>query len=258
MYNRNDIELPIFFSYSHSSQEYRITPLVAPLPSSAGPLLVHNHLQTNGVYPLRSPSPESEQQYNDKATMLGFCRPSAPHPLADLSSRDRFKAILDHAADCKLPECQLDNRNLGKRTPRLIFTANPHERGHVQIAISTLNGPEPLVNHAPAACARFMSRNTITIMNVTLVIHKSAGWDTTLWDHANAVVGTASNRRLSLEEIKTIQSNMHLISDFNVRKKLEYLNENSSTLFDVLRTGQLQGNSWEPLATTEDGTLLQH
>lgn len=27
-------------------------------------------------------------------------------------------------------------------------------------------------------------------MNVTLVIHKSAGWDTTLWDHANAVVGT--------------------------------------------------------------------
>lgn len=109
VYNRNDIELTIFFSFLHSSQEHRITPLVAPLPSSAGPLLVHNHLQTNGVHPLRSPSPESEQPYIDKATMLGYCRPSAPHPLADLSSRDRLKAILDHATDCKLPECQLDN-----------------------------------------------------------------------------------------------------------------------------------------------------
>lgn len=93
-------------------------------------------------------------------------------------------------------------------------------------------------------------------MNVTLVIHQSAGWETSLWDHVNAVVGTlviftpipllsltslliqsASNRRLSLEEIKAIQSNLHLIPDSNARKKLGYLDENSSTLFDVLRTG---------------------
>lgn len=84
-------------------------PLVASLPSSAGPLLIHNHHEPNGVYPPHSPSPESEQQYNEKATMLAYRRPSQPHPLAHLSSRELFKAIHDHAAVCKLPECRLDN-----------------------------------------------------------------------------------------------------------------------------------------------------
>ena len=64
------------------------------------------------------------------------------------------------------------------------------DRGHVQIAIMTPKGPEPLVNHVSAACRRFISRNTINVMDVTLVIHQSAGWETTMWDHANAVVGS--------------------------------------------------------------------
>ena len=72
-----------------------------------------------------------------------------------------------------------------------MITIRPsQERGHVQIAIATPNGPEPLVNHVSAACRRFISRNILIVMDVTLVIHQSAGWETTMWDHANAVVGS--------------------------------------------------------------------
>ena len=93
---------------SGSSQQFGPPPVIAP-PPAAGPTInnvPHNHV--NGITP-SSPSPESEQQYDEKTAMLGYRRPSPPHPLASLSFRDLFKAILEHAAECRLPECRLDN-----------------------------------------------------------------------------------------------------------------------------------------------------
>ena len=57
----------------------------------------------------------------------------------------------------------------------------------VEVAIATRHGLVPLVHHLPAACARFISRNSISVMDVPLIFHGSSGWETTIWDHAHAI-----------------------------------------------------------------------
>ncbi|THH04317.1 hypothetical protein EW145_g5612 [Phellinidium pouzarii] len=126
-----------------------------------------------------------------------------------------------------------------------IQATHPHELGMpVQIMIATRSGLVPLAHHAPAACARFESRSTVPIMDLPLVIHSSSGWETTIWDHAHAIIAAALRRPLSIEDVKAVQANVHAIrASHGFRQQFQLLNENS-TFFDILRTGLLCGNSW--------------
>ncbi|KAI5117068.1 hypothetical protein M0805_008814 [Coniferiporia weirii] len=213
-------------------------------PTFAGPTISQSPAPPQRHTSVSAPDHVLEHMYEERALLLGFRKPMPPHPLARLSFKELFKTILDHATECDLQECRLDNH---RKLPELGFVkaAHPNELGMpVEIVIMTRTGPVPLLRHAPAACARFMSRGTVPIMEIPLVIHSSNGWETTLWDHANATVAASLRRPLSIEEIKTVQTNTNAITTHpNYRQQFQLLNENS-TFFDLLRNGLLCGNSW--------------
>ncbi|KAH8115335.1 hypothetical protein DFH11DRAFT_1688502 [Phellopilus nigrolimitatus] len=219
-------------------------PHATPSPASSSATAFGQPIQPQAQ--LTAPDPMLEPIYEEKAVLLGFRKPLPPHPLSRLSFKELFRSILSHAAECDLQECRLDNR---RKLPSLGFiqAAHPHELGMpVEIVIVTRAGTVPLAHHAPAACARFASRSTILAMELPLVIHASNGWETTIWDHAHATVAASLRRALSVDEIKTVQAQALAISaDPGFRQQFQLLNE-ASTFFDVLRTGLLYGNSWEP------------
>ena len=68
------------------------------------PLTPHSTTRT------MAPDPIQEHVYEEKAMLLGFRKPLPPHPLSRASFKELFKAILDHAAECELQECRLDQR----------------------------------------------------------------------------------------------------------------------------------------------------
>ena len=79
----------------------------------------------------------------------------------------------------------------GRPPPRLAFLrpTHQHEVGFgVEIAIITPNGPVPLIQHVPAACAKFPSKGNIQVLEMQFMIYSSpGGWETTVWDHVHSV-----------------------------------------------------------------------
>ncbi|KAL5532011.1 hypothetical protein ACEPAF_5575 [Sanghuangporus sanghuang] len=201
-----------------------------------------------------APDPLQEHTYEEKAMLLGFRKPLPPHPLSRVSFKELFKAILDHAVECELQECRLDHL---RKTPQLSFIQGTNGMS-VDIMFMARSGLVPLVHHPLAACVRFLSRHTIHVMDVPLVIHNGGGWETTIWDFANAVVSAALRRRLSIEEIKTVQANAHVVStDHAFRQQFQLLND-SSTFYDVLHTGLLSPNNWVPLSGSQYEEGMEH
>ena len=85
------------------------TRVVPPAPpSSASSTTTFSQVQTPQMS--HRVDPALEPVYEEKAYLLGFRKPMTPHPLSRLSSKEFFRAILEHAADCEFQECRLDSR----------------------------------------------------------------------------------------------------------------------------------------------------
>lgn len=229
--------------------------LMMPPPSSAASTTsTYSQSMTPQFQPrVVTPDPMQEQVYEEKAMLLGFRKPSHPNPLSRLTNKEFFKAILDHAAECDMQECRLDNRRM---TPQLSFVPShhPHEaQVHFDIALMTRTGPVPLANHPLAASIRCLVRNPIHVFDIPLVIHNvPPSWDTTPSEYALAVSTAALSRRLTIEEIKSVQSHPHLVTvDHATRRQYQLLNE-ASTVFDVLRLGWLTPNGWTPVNQVDE------
>lgn len=84
---------------------------VTPSPVSSASNYGHPAVAPAPAASIVAPDPMIEHVYEEKALQLGFRKPVSPlSPLSRLSFKDLFKAILDHAAECELQECRLDNR----------------------------------------------------------------------------------------------------------------------------------------------------